>query len=502
MISVALVPLLLAARGTGWRRGVVLGWWAGVVIEGAGFLWILHAIREFSAVGPILSSLVFGLWLAYAALPWVLLGGALGASRRPIHFYAVLCLWVGIEGLIPRLFTWHIGGALYSRSWVIQCADLLGASGLTAWVFVMNITAAGVVLWALRRRAFPWRSCVGLVVLSAAILVYGQQRLSSLEAFEETRPAAQVLVVQGAVDPRGMDRAAHTRPFKNSFDYYVETTRAALAERTDGASLSLLVWPEGIDSRSFGITPGLDPWLRGHPSGHRPGDRQVLLDLLGPKRDLIFGGVGRHVGQPSSSNVAILLGADGVPQFYEKNRLMPFGERVPLLHLVPEEWLRALDLQIGDRIAGTGSPLFKLADGTRFRQLICYEAVIPDYVRQSAIGADLLVNLTEDIWYGRTAHIPQHASVLILRVVENRTPLLRVTNIGPSGVIDIRGRFHHGRAVFQPEVTVQSVRPGGLDTFYQRFGYATPGVALVLAALLGLLARRDPTGKKVASRSV
>jgi len=434
-----------------------------------------------------------------------------GASRRPADLYIVLLLWIGIEGLIPRLFTWHLGGALYSRPLVIQCVDLLGASGLTAWVFLLNVTALLVILWFRQRVAFPWRTSVAAVAVSAAIVLYGQQRLAELEAFEATRPEQQVLLVQGAIDPRGMQRAEHTRAYRSRLEYYLETTRVALEGRTAGPPVSLIVWPEGADPHHFGITPGLDPWLRAYPSlGHRSEDRDALLALLtspegdaDPARALIFGGSGGHVQRLGSSNIAVVLAPGREPRFYEKNRLMPLGEWTPFLDGLSQETQRSFaSIGLSNRIRGLGNPLLELPDGTGFRQLICYEAVIPDYVRQSAEGADLLVNLTEDMWYGRTAHIPQHVSVLVLRVVENRTPLVRVTNIGPSGVIDIRGRFHHGSAIFQPEVVVGSVRPGAQNTFYQSYGYMFPLMALGASFLLAWVARRRRTGKEVAPEAV
>lgn len=125
-----------------------------------------------------------------------------------------------------------------------------------------------------------------------------------------------------------------------------------------------------------------------------------------------------------------------------------------------------------------------------FRNLICYEAVLPEYVRQSALGSDFLVNLTEDYWYGNTAHIPQHLSVFILRAVESRVPVLRCTNVGPSGIVDIAGEFHGGRAIWEADSFTESFIPGSVPSSYSRWGHWFPLLCLLLGVLLLGFARR------------
>ena len=143
---------VIAAAGAGGRRGLFLGWLAGMTLELAGFVWILYAIRSFSGLGAVVSSLLFAVWLLYTSIPWAALGWALGRLRRVEQIYWVIPLWVGLEHFFPRLFPWHVGGALYDSPWLLQCADLLGASGLTAFVFLVS-AALYHLLFALFRRA-------------------------------------------------------------------------------------------------------------------------------------------------------------------------------------------------------------------------------------------------------------------------------------------------------------------------------------------------------------
>ena len=171
---------------------------------------------------------------------------------------------------------------------------------------------------------------------------------------------------------------------------------------------------------------------------------------------------------------------------------VPFGESVPGWDLLPESWRQAFPA-IGNLSLGDDNPPMTLGKST-FRNLICYEAVLPEYVRQSAIGSDFLVNITEDYWYGNTAHIPQHLSVLILRSVESRIPVLRCTNVGPSGIVDITGEFHGPRVIWKDHSFTESFIPGRVESIYSSWGHWFP----LLSLLLGVLLLYSSRGKPVA----
>jgi apolipoprotein N-acyltransferase len=492
LIWAALVPLFFAARLSGFRRGFLLGSCTGVIVEGGGFLWVLLAIRRFTEMPWPLASLCFLALLLYLMLPWALLGAALGSLRKPWGAYWILPFWVGLEHYYPRLFPWHLGGALYGREWLLQSVDLLGASGLTALVVWVNLSIYSLAaLPGAGRRLVPG-AISALSVLGA--LAYGRARLLEVERFEQAAPRVQVALLQGALDPFERGRKA--------IHYYLEKTQAALK----GRKADLVVWPEGADPCYFDLTPGEDPW-----GDHREKDSTTWLLRDAFPVPVITGGTGvRRDRSPPFSNLAAYLPPGKGPLFYEKNIRMPFGEVIPFLDLVPKDLLRRLGLHVGTIAAGTDNPVFHLGDRS-FRNLICYEAIFPDYLRHAATGVDFLVNITEDIWYGRTAHIPQHVSVLVLRVVENRIPLVRCTNIGPSGVFDITGRFHHGEKIFAPETVFGELKAAKLSTLHEKGGYLFP-LVMVLASGLRLAVFFEKTwrnrnvrvekGKKVASQNV
>jgi len=475
LIWVALVPLFLAAAGAGVKRGLVLGWCSGLILEAAGFCWILFAIRSFTGFPAPVSTLLFGGWLLYASIPWALLGLVLGACRRKQILW-VIPAWVAIEGLFPRLFPWHLGGAFYGRAWLLQCADLLGASGLTALVLAVNVLGFRLILTVRRQAGRPYALGAVVACLIGSALIYGRARLAQVERLESEAPRLAVLCVQGAIDPRSREQSLET---------YLARTSELLRE---GPTPDLIVWPEGADQYLFDLTGGRDP-LHIHRS-KAPGVDFAPV-LVAPLIAGGFAGVAERA--PVYSNVSFYLEAGQLPRFYEKNRRLLFGEQIPFVDYLPESWRESIYNSLehaGTIAAGTERPIFH-RKGLAFRCLICYEAVLPDYMTECSSSVDFLVNITEDMWYGRTAHIPQHVSVLVLRVVENRTPLVRAANAGPSGVIDITGRFQRGNRIFEPEGVRAELRARRLPTLYQSFGrYLPHACALLLAGLL--LARLRP----------
>ena len=246
----------------------------------------------------------------------------------------------------------------------------------------------------------------------------------------------------------------------------------------DTNPVDLVIWPEAADPHPFDLTPGNDPWA-GHPRD-KTGRGVLLRDAL--EVPLLTGASGYRYDRPVHwSGIAAYLRPGQKPLFYEKNVRLLFGEYVPFGELVPRSWRDALGIRVATVAAGTTNPVFQL-HGSSFKNLVCYEAVLPDYYRGAASGVDFLVNITEDIWYGRTAHISQHVSVLILRAVENRTPLVRAANMGPSGVIDISGRFRRVEKIFEPDVFVGALHAGSTGSFYRSAGHFFPLAMLLLVA--------------------
>jgi apolipoprotein N-acyltransferase len=172
---------------------------------------------------------------------------------------------------------------------------------------------------------------------------------------------------------------------------------------------------------------------------------------------------------------------------YHKMRLVPFGEYVPLSGLLATLGVEKLVREVGTYTPGEEARVAR-ADGGLLGTFICYEAIFPDLVRRfAASGAGLLVNVTNDAWYGRTSAPYQHFAMARLRAVENRKYLVRAANTGITAVVDPYGRVVARTELFEPTVLVRDVDfvPG--ETFYARhgdvFAWSCVGIALALTAL-------------------
>jgi len=486
LVWVCLVPLFFVTRGVGGKRGFLLGWLTGFLIEGVGFFWILHAILNFTNLPFFVGFLIFLAWDAFSSLSWAILGWLLGRCRTPVFAHVAIAVWVAVECYFPRVFDWQIGGALYQRDWLRQAADIFGAHGLSYVILLANVLVYLLIEWRLKRVAFPRGTFVVVSAIAIALPSYGFWRLGDLRTELEEVPALKVAMIQPMTEPREAVNVV------NLFRGQLRQTLDLGAE--NGADLGL--WPEGADPYPFSAVSGQDP-LRHHRSA---AEAPSIFDAA--SFPLVVGGTSFDENDRPFNTAAYILPSgeqvDGARvHLYHKNRLLVFGEKLPLQDFYPDWILDRISVRtIG---AGTENPLLTLKARTAgagqefpFRNLICYEAVLPGYVRESSDGADFLVNLTEDIWYGKTAHISQHASVLRMRGVETRTPILRCTNVGPSGVIDVTGEFSPSSAVFSPDAKLFHFRPHSPSSFYVQIGFLFP--LFLLLGALPLFVRRIVRG--------
>ncbi|MBK1726890.1 apolipoprotein N-acyltransferase, partial [Halorhodospira neutriphila] len=266
--------------------------------------------------------------------------------------------------------------------------------------------------------------------------------------------------------------------------------RGAIRERYARLTLEhtgadLIVWPEtAIPQLYHRIAPG---YLA--PLAERVRRAGGALVLGVPYREP--GGSGEG---PLHNSVAV-LGPERA--FYHKRRLVPFGEYVPFRDLLG----RSLDF-LGAPMAdytpgGPGRPV-PVGDGLRLGVSICYEAAYPRVAAQSAAGADLLVNVSNDAWFGASLAPHQHLQMARQRAAEARRWLVRATNTGITAVIDPRGRVAASAAAFETAVVTERVEPRRGTTPYVALGDG-PLLALLALALAG--ARLEPLRRRAAARA-
>ncbi|SCY27620.1 apolipoprotein N-acyltransferase [Thiohalorhabdus denitrificans] len=469
---VLLIPLFLAteipASGVRFRRGLAFG----LGMFGAGLHWLLPTIHTFGHMPLALAVPTWALLVAYCALYPALFalaggwlgGGWLGGPRPWRMALGLPLLWVALEGLRGLAFTgfpWLTLGVTQTQGPLAGLFPVVGSLG--AGLAVACVNGALLLAYLARDRGI----LLPLAWLGGAAAVVGAGLLAATPTW--TSPSGSPLraaLVQGAV-PQEMKWSAERR--------------AAILERYRRLTLAnldadLVVWPEtAVPLFADRVGDYLDALERTVAA------RGGTLLLGVPERDW-------EDGERRNYNAAMALGA-GDQQPYRKRHLVPFGEYVPL----PSLLFFAERFVPGEGVFAAGESAAPLeVDGHRAGMSICYEDAFPREVAATVReGADLLVNVTNDAWFGGSIGPDQHAQLARVRAMEMGRPLLRVANTGITYAADHRGRVLERIPRDEPGVARATVQPRIGATPYQWLsrGWLLGGVLAGLG-LFVLLARR------------
>ncbi len=461
LAPICLAPALLgAARETNAKRRALYGWAAGFVYWFGVCYWIGGVLAGYAGLSLPLAWLTFFLFCTIKALHWALfqwLAGYLIETR--LALLLVPALWTGIERTQQYSgFTWlALGNTGIDMAALMRLAPYAGVHGLSLAFAMMNTAAALLLLRRPRKQLLP---------LLALPLVY---LLPAMPELEQGRQSA--VVVQPNIDESADWSASTTQ----------ETIRRLVSVSLEEAltrkpAPALIVWPEVPAPFYYEI----DAFFR----------EQTLQLATLSQADFLFGAVA-YARSGAPLNSAFLVGRDGsLAARYDKVRLVPFGEFVP----PPFGFIRKISSEAGDFTPGVNQIIMP-GSSSRLGVFICYESVFGDYVRNfPARGASVLVNLSNDGYFGRSAAREQHLLLARMRAAENRRWLIRATNNGITASIDPAGRIASRLPPFQ--LTAGRVRFTPIEdlTFYSRFGDWLAW--LCLAAAIAAAALQTPHRKR------
>jgi apolipoprotein N-acyltransferase len=480
---VALAPLLLAlSRSRGGLGAFRLGYITGAVASVGIVYWTALVVVQYGGLSLPVGMAVMGLLCLALALFPSLFAWLVGTWVRAVGAPALLLsplAWVATEILRAHTlmrFAWCLlGYSQYENLPVVQVARFGAVYGVS--FLVASVSAVLAYMGAERRpRA---RRTAGLAVAGLLALAWGYGAWL-LRQPEPERGRLKVGLVQASIVQD--DKWDPAKAWQN-VDHHIELTRTAARE---GARL--VVWPESSAPFYFDHSQDFAAELRKLVS-----EENIFLLFGNDDRERASGQEGRYyVG-------AKLLDPQGTVRMrYHKVRLVPFGEYVPLQPLLTLGGRHAAKLvrQVADFTPGAGAVVGEV-DGYRVGASICYEAIFADFVRQFALeGADLLVNVTNDGWYGRTSAPYQHLAMARFRAVENGRYLVRAANTGITAVVDSRGRLLAHTELFQRTHLVREVPLLTGTTFYARHGdvFAWSCLGATLALTASVLTKRRHGG--------
>ncbi|MGD9174041.1 MAG: apolipoprotein N-acyltransferase [Desulfobacterales bacterium] len=475
----ALVPLLAAMANLSAKESFRTGFIAGLIHYLTLLYWVVPVMRTYGFLPWYLSVAILFLFSAVLALFPAVFSMALAAvGHTPVRcLISVPLLWVALEYVRTIIFTgfpWALlGHSLYLRHHLIQIADLFGAYGVS---FLIALSNAAIFVAATHARRKTWRdlpvskpllfSAIGIFAAGLLITwIYGAWRIQTIDQRIATSPTARVAVIQGNIDQAIKWDPAHQFA---AIKKHLRLSHAVKSENPD-----LIVWPESAtpfylfyDERPTEIVmAGIDKsgidFLVGSPSVARQDEDVIYFNSA-------------YLISPKTRNVSK----------YDKTHLVPYGEYVPFERWLP--FLGKLVAQVGDFRPGKPGktlPWEKEALGIQ----ICYEVIFPALSRNLVRnGATLLINITNDAWFGTTSGPYQHFSMTIFRAVENRRALARAANTGISGFIDPVGRILTSTRLLEETALTRPLPMLRQVTFYTRFGDLF-AMACLTGAVFGIL---------------
>ncbi len=506
LIWIALVPWLVSvARASSWRVAVLRGLAFSALVSCFAFYWVAGTLREFGEVPWIAALLGFGVFaplnqpvftLMAPVFQKALPGESLLGSWRT--YVGLALLYTGVDALVPKLFRDTLGHAFYDSPWIRQAADLGGAPLLTFAVMLVSLALARLVLRLMdRREASVWPALIAsrgelltAVLCVASIVGYGKARDAEVRAWmSHPKGTVQVALIQGNIGD--FDKIASERGVRDAARRVMDTHFRLSDEALQlNPKPDLIIWPETSYPSTFRTPMTSDELSR---------DQQMEQWARTRGVPLLFGGYDRFRGKDYNAFFFLqprarreLPGGQDL-SVYRKNILLMFGEYIPGSAWIPQigQWFP----QVGNFGRGVGPEVIPVpVDGKPFGvvhtgPIICYEALFPDYVLDAARqGSQLIVNVTNDSWFGPTAEPELHLALVRFRSIESRLPQLRGTNTGISALILPDGSMPRATGIFREailNVEVPVLEP--LPTRMLRWGDWFGPTALVLGlALLGI----------------
>lgn len=454
-------------------------WWGGwctqFVLSLIGFNWVAHTVHEFGHLPWPVAVLVLVIFCAFANLQVPLAGLLWCWLCHQLKINRVGALWLlvafGIftEIAYPMIFDWHMGYMYLAAGLpAAQVAELIGFRGLSAMTYLFNGLILAVVLQP------KWRAP------STALLVVLFLGLNGLGHYLKTRlpspdAKASIELVQaniGNLEKQEAEKGAYFR--QSIIDTYLKLTESGLkTSRPD-----FVVWPETAFPHFLN-----EPYFTSTAYA-----RQLTEFVQSHQIRLVTGGYGYNAETEQITNSMFFIGADGLmtDESYSKTVLLAFGEYMPGAKWFPV--LQQINSEIGNFARGRGPEVRRL-DSFKLGPLICYEGLFDDFARSLANkGAQILINITNDSWYGKWQQPFQHMYMTLARAIESRRPIIRDTNTGISTVALADGTILNQSPLHQPWQSLYDV-PYYISppkTFFMGLGYYFSWALIVVLAVIGI----------------
>jgi len=473
LLFVALLPLFSFVSHNKPGRSALVGLLTGFLYHVCLLYWIVIVLGRYGGLPLWLSVPALLLLSLYMSLYMAVFAGLLSYASRQQEdgsqtytriIVVAPVLWVALDWLRGILFTgfpWmDLGYGLYSLPLLIQVADL-GGHHLVSFGLVLINTLVFYAVKRIRRtkQQYPvngTRLAVAALMVLVLLGCYSILRYQNLAQQAEYAGKMSIAVVQGNIP---QDEKWTPNRKISTLERYRQLSLEGIADKQS----MLVIWPE----TALPFYPQNDPLFLQVTALPREMDAWLLTGS--PYFTL---SQQQGVEEPAINyfNSALMINPEGsVTERYDKKHLVPYGEYVPLRRYMP--FLEPLVVSVGNFTAGSSVVPLKVGK-MKAGILICYESIFPDIARNLVEnGADVLVNITNDAWYGRSSAPHQSFAMSVFRSLENRRSLIRAANTGISGFVDPLGRVISDSPLFEPLVLTAEVPVFQEKTVFVRYGF-------------------------------
>lgn len=452
----ALIPLIDTVRYRRPEQPFLCSWLFSMIVYSVSFSWVMNSMVNYGGMSWMLAAGVLvllalfqGVYTALAVWMAVALHKRL-PEKVPAAPILAAC-WVSLDYIRAHMplgfsFPWNsLGQSQHSFSPLLQNADWGSYFGLTFLIVLFN----GSLVALIRREKTGGIQFIVAIILVVSACLYGMIPDSSVA---DQRPFS-VGVVQGNLDLNEKWQPENRIRFL--------TRQQNLSRQLMGDAPDMFLWSESALPFIYRYA-----WRYQDPGGS-PG--RLMAEFMEETRIPLLTGTLDKTGD-DTYNAAVLTGINQPEVYYYKERLVPFGEFVPLENLFFFVQ-RMVEEGIGTFARGNSDEPVVHPLGTKMAITICYENIFPDLIRKRVLaGGEVIINITNDAWFGESSASAQLLAASRFRAVETHRPVIRCANTGISGAIDARGQLLYETALFTEDAFNVTVFPSSMKTLYTVYG--------------------------------
>ncbi len=440
------------------RESFILGYLFGFAMFGVGINWLHISIDLFGGVNLFFALFFTYLFIAFISLYPALTGYMVVKYFKSKFFIFIPILWVVFEwakGWVLTGFPWLNIGTSQTNSILVNFAPIIGDYGVS---FIVCIVATAAI------KIFSYSKKERFISASLLIIIFiTSLSLNKVKWTEDTGKVLNVALVQGAIPQEIKWRPDQE---KKSFNIYTELSESFWLS-------DLIIWPETAIVSKYNLANNFIKKI----SKKRQGSSALFMTGI----------VKESTSSDAYFNSIMLI--DTEHRFYNKHHLVPFGEYLPFREILYHP-LRLFNISISNFSPGKYTEKNFETDKGNFGMSICYEDAYGDEIRRSMPEANILVNVSNDAWFGNSIAPHQHLQIARMRAIENGRYFLRATNNGISAIIDNKGKVISHSPQFEKHVLNSNVKLFTGDTPYSKHGNTPLLIFFTLFLFINFIKRK------------